>query len=144
VDSLRRSAPVSCATTCHDTSDGARFVSEYYIEGHCFIHGDVVIFLHRPLHEPGVRSLETAPKVDLPAFAALQPFDPSGAYILEAKVRVQDLNTPAVLENGVGQLKSFQQQMKGCVQLELPDRLALNTQVKYKPPPPAPPARRYH
>jgi mediator of RNA polymerase II transcription subunit 18, fungi type len=119
----------------------SRFVSEYYIEGHRFVHGSVVILLHRVLHEPGVRSLQTEPKVDLPAFSALQPFDPSGAYILEAKVRVQDLNTPAVLENGVGQLKAFQQQMKGCVELDLPDRLALDTRVKYKAPT-APPVRR--
>jgi mediator of RNA polymerase II transcription subunit 18 len=113
-------------------------VTEYYIEGHCFVHGDVVIFLHRPLHEPGVRSLETSPKVDLPAFAALKPFDPSGAYVLEAKVRVQDFNNPAVVENGVGQLKALQQQMEGCVKLDLPDRLAMDMRVKYKPPPPVP------
>ncbi|KAF2692286.1 hypothetical protein K458DRAFT_286095 [Lentithecium fluviatile CBS 122367] len=118
-----------------------QFVSEYYIEGHRFVHGNVVIFLYRLLHEPGVRSLETAPKVDLPAFSALQPFDPSGAYMLEAKVRVQDLNTPAVLENGVGQLKAFRQQMKGCVELELPDRLAMDTRVKYNARE-APPVRR--
>lgn len=119
-----------------------RFVSEYYIEGHRYIHGDVVIFLHRVLHEPGVRSLETAPKVHLPSFEALQPFDPSGAYILEAKVRVLDLDNPAVLEDGVGQMAAFQQQMSGCVELAIPDRLGLDTRVKYKPPP-APPVRRF-
>jgi mediator of RNA polymerase II transcription subunit 18 len=49
-------------------------------------------------------------------------------------VRVQDLNTPTVLENGVTQLKTFQQQMKGCVELDLPNRLAMDTRVKYKAP----------
>ncbi|KAF9738759.1 hypothetical protein PMIN06_008963 [Paraphaeosphaeria minitans] len=111
-----------------------QFVSEYYVEGHRFVHGNVVIFLHRILHEPGVRSLETAPKVDPPAFDALKPFDPSGAYIIEAKVRVQDYNNQAVLEDGVNELKGFQKQMKGCVELDIPDRLSLDTRVRYRPP----------
>ncbi|KAF1976003.1 hypothetical protein BU23DRAFT_58523 [Bimuria novae-zelandiae CBS 107.79] len=111
-----------------------QFVSEYYVEGHRFVHGNVVVFLHRILHEPGVRSLETTPKVDPPEFAALKPFDPSGAYILEAKVRVQDYNNQTVLEEGVNELKSFQKQMKGCVELDIPDRLSLDTRVRYRPP----------
>lgn len=94
------------------------------------------MFLHRLLHEPGVRSLETAPRVNPPVFPALQPFDPSGAYILEAKVRVQEYNNQTVLERGVNELKAFQTQMRGCVDLDLPDRLSLDTRVKYKPPPP--------
>jgi mediator of RNA polymerase II transcription subunit 18 len=84
------------------------------------------------LHEPGIRSLETAPKEELPAFAALQPLDPSGAYILEAKIRVYNLNNPVVLEAGVEELKRFQKQMKGCVELDVPERLSLDTRVKYK------------
>jgi mediator of RNA polymerase II transcription subunit 18 len=118
---------ISCVLTSH------RFVSEYYIEGHRFVHENVVILLHRVLHEPGVRSLETAPKEELPAFAALQPLDPSGAYILEAKIRVHDLNNPVVLVAGVEELKRFQKQMKGCVELDVPERLSLDTRVKYKP-----------
>ena len=104
------------------------------MEGNRFVLNNVVVFLHRVLHEPGVRSLETTPKVDPPAFAALKPFDPSGAYILEAKVRVQDLNNQAVVEEGVNELKAFQKQMKGCVELDIPDRLSLDTRVKYRPP----------
>lgn len=58
----------------------------------------------------------------------------SGAYVLEAKVRVQDLSDAGVLEDAVTELKEFQQQMRGCVELVLPDRLSLDTRVKYKPP----------
>lgn len=111
-----------------------RFVSEYYVQGDRLVHGNVVMFLHRILHEPGVRSLEKAPKVHPPALAALQPFDPSGAYILEAKVRVLDFNNQAVLEEAVTELKDFQKQMKGCVELDIPDRLSLDTRVRYRPP----------
>lgn len=85
------------------------------------------------LHEPGVRSLETAPKDDLPAFTDLQPLDGRGMYLLEAKISVQDLNNPVVLEAGVNELKRFQTQMKGCVELTEPERLSLDTRVKYAP-----------
>ncbi|KAF2833829.1 hypothetical protein CC86DRAFT_339421 [Ophiobolus disseminans] len=110
-----------------------RFVTEYYVEGHRFVHGNVIAYLHRVLHEPGVRSLEEAPKTSLPSFSSLQLLDLSGAYMLEAKVRVQDFKEAAVLESGVNELKEFQKQMKGCVELGLPDRLSLDTRVKYKP-----------
>jgi mediator of RNA polymerase II transcription subunit 18 len=110
------------------------FVTEYYVEGHRFILGNVVIFLHRILHEPGVRSVEDAPRTKLPSFAALQLLDLSGAYILEAKVRVQDFKEATILESGVNELKDFQKQMRGCVELSLPDRLSLDTRVKYRPP----------
>jgi mediator of RNA polymerase II transcription subunit 18 len=81
-----------------------------------------------------VRNLEAAPKTSLPPFASLQLLDMSGAYILEAKVRVEDYKEASVLEAAVEELKKFQTQMKGCVELVLPDRLALDTRVKYKPP----------
>lgn len=109
-------------------------MTEFYIEGHRFVKGNVVIFLHRILHEPGVRNLQTEPKSRLPAFEALQLLDQSGTYILEAKVRVQDFKDASVLESGVNELKAFQTSMKGCVELTLPDRLAMDTRVKYKPP----------
>ncbi|KAJ4324432.1 hypothetical protein N0V94_001330 [Neodidymelliopsis sp. IMI 364377] len=117
------------------TSGPNRFVTEYYIEGHRFVHGNVIIFLHRILHEPGVRNLQTEPKVNPPAFDALQLLDQSGTYIVEAKVRVQDFKDASVLESGVDELKRFQTQMRGCVELVLPDRLTMDTRVKYRPPP---------
>jgi len=58
--------------------------------------------------------------------------------VLDATVRIEDFNDAAVLEAGVNELKRFQTQMKGCVNLSLPDRLALDTRVKYKPPQIAP------
>jgi mediator of RNA polymerase II transcription subunit 18 len=55
--------------------------------------------------------------------------------MLNATVRVEDFKDAAVLEAGVAELKRFQTQMTGCVTLGLPDRLALDTRVKYKAPP---------
>jgi mediator of RNA polymerase II transcription subunit 18 len=49
-------------------------------------------------------------------------------------VRIQDFKDATVLESGVNELKEFQKQMMGCVELSLPDRLSLDTRVKYRPP----------
>ncbi|EDU47170.1 rna polymerase ii mediator complex subunit protein [Pyrenophora tritici-repentis] len=115
-----------------------KFIKEYYIEGYRLIHGNVIISLWRILHEPELRNVQTAPKTTLPIWTGLKLLDPSGAYVLDATVRIEDFNDAAVLEAGVNELKRFQTQMKGCVNLSLPDRLALDTRVKYKPPQIAP------
>lgn len=93
-----------------------------------------MISLHRVLHQPGIRSLQEAPKAKLPSFASLELLDPSGAYILEAKVRVQDVRDSNLLDIGADELLAFQKEMKGCVELSIPDRLSLDTRVRYKPP----------
>ncbi|CAG5182151.1 uncharacterized protein ALTATR162_LOCUS10017 [Alternaria atra] len=111
-----------------------QFVTEFYVEGYRFVHGNVVIFLYRILHEPGVRNVQKAPKATLPTWKGLKLLDPSGVYTLQATVRIEDFNNAAVLETGVTELKRFQTQMKGCVNLALPDRLALDPRVKYKAP----------
>lgn len=48
---------------------------------------------------------------------------------------MQDFKDAAVLERGVSELKKFQKDMRGCVELTLPDRLTMDTRVKYRPPP---------
>ncbi|KAL1797382.1 hypothetical protein ACET3X_003988 [Alternaria dauci] len=111
-----------------------QFVTEFYIHGYRFVHGNVVVFLYRILHEPGIRNVQKAPKATLPTWKELKLLDPSGAYTLQATVRIEDFNNAAVLEAGVNELKAFQTQMKGCVNLALPDRLALDPRVKYKAP----------
>ncbi|KAF1939756.1 hypothetical protein EJ02DRAFT_246520 [Clathrospora elynae] len=112
-----------------------RFVREYYVDGHYFVHGNVIILLFRVLWEPALRD-QKVPKVNLPPFAGLTLLDESGTYAIEAKVRVDSdhFNNAAVLDAGVAELKKFQTEMKGCVDLILPDRLCLDYRVKYKPP----------
>jgi mediator of RNA polymerase II transcription subunit 18 len=117
---------------------GNNFVSEYYQEGHRFVYGNINLLLHRVLQEPGVRALETSPKGKLPDFDALKPLDPSGGYLLQATIRVQDLNNPALLDAGVAELQKFKGLMKGCVELLAPDRLVLDTRVKFQKKPVGP------
>ncbi|OCK77415.1 hypothetical protein K432DRAFT_358638 [Lepidopterella palustris CBS 459.81] len=111
---------------------GNNYVSEYYLEGHRFVNQNVVILLHRILQEPGPRPIQTSPQKSLPTFNSLKPLDPSGGYVLQASILVQDLGKPAILDQGVEELKRFKDLMKGCVELDVPDRLLLDTRVKYQ------------
>jgi mediator of RNA polymerase II transcription subunit 18 len=105
------------------------------MDGWRFVHGNVVIFLHRILHQPGLRDVQKAPQATLATWSDLKLFDPSGAFMLNAMVRIEDFEDAALLDAAVDELKQFQAQMKGCVNMDLPDRLMLDTRVKYKPPP---------
>ncbi len=58
------------------------------------------------------------------------PFDLSGAYVLQASVRLQDGNRPESITLGLNELKNIKEMMKGVVDLEPGDRLALDTRVK--------------
>lgn len=98
---------------------------------------NVNIFLYRILHDlvdPDLPSPVDAPTVNIPKFETLKLLDPSGGYTLDARVRVLDFNDSTVLERGVKELKAFQTQMDGCVELSIPDRNELDTRVKYQPP----------
>jgi mediator of RNA polymerase II transcription subunit 18 len=114
-------------------ADNPRFVAEYYQEGHRFVHENIVIHLHRVLRVPGAGPLETSPNTTLPAFDTLKPLDPSGGYLLHAYIRVQDLSSPAILDQGISELTKFKNLMKGCLELEVPDRLLFDTRVKWQP-----------
>lgn len=106
-------------------------MTEYYNDGHRFVHDNIVISIWRPLQEPGARSLLTEPKAVLPAFDILQPLD--GSYLIEAKIRIQEIEKAVVVKAATDELNAFKASMKGCVELFAPERLSLDTRVKYKP-----------
>lgn len=56
--------------------------------------------------------------------------DLSGSYILQASVRVQDGSKPESMTLGITELQAFKEMMKGVVDLEVGDRLAMDTRVK--------------
>ncbi|KAF2117828.1 mediator complex, subunit Med18 [Lophiotrema nucula] len=130
---------------------GNQFVSEYYQDGHLFVHDNIVLLLHRVLAEPAPATTQSTPKERLPSFDSLKPLDSQGTYVLEAKIRLHDRDRKGanekdakgtdVMSKGVEELRRFKNQMKGCVDLTTPDRLLLDTRVKYKPKTLAQPAR---
>lgn len=66
----------------------------------------------------------------IPPLASLRPIDPSNTYILQASIRVQDGGSPEAMTIGMNELKNFKEAMKGVVDMEVGDRLALDTRFR--------------
>ncbi|CAD6591422.1 MAG: Mediator of RNA polymerase II transcription subunit 18 [Alectoria sarmentosa] len=101
-------------------------VSTYTISGHRFTHHSASLVLYRvTLPATAVRSDSTSGG---PPQARL--LDPSGTYILQASVRVQDGSKVETMTKGVNELLGLKETLKGVVELEIGDRLALDTRVR--------------
>lgn len=131
-------ARVSLAGQAKDDS----YSSEYGLDGHRIIHNNVILLLYRLLRPSGLESnnmnkpapgsnIESAKSFnDVPDKSLWTPFDPSGSYILQASVRVQDGSKPEIMTLGINELQAFKDMMKGIIDLEVGDRLAMDTRVK--------------
>lgn len=109
---------------------GYDYISEYVVEGNMFILDDTVLFLHRILnYSPGWLKDPSRPTDSLPPMEQLVPLDPSGTYILQASVTVQDVN-PDMLKAAAHRLLRMKDRLKSVAKLEPADRLALDTRVK--------------
>jgi mediator of RNA polymerase II transcription subunit 18, fungi type len=56
--------------------------------------------------------------------------DPSGAYVLECCVRVEDGGNSKLVQQATGELLAFKKQVEGAIELSVPERLGLDTRVK--------------
>ncbi|KAF2085871.1 hypothetical protein K490DRAFT_45642 [Saccharata proteae CBS 121410] len=115
----------------HSADNVGRYVSEYIDEGHRFVHHNAVIFLHRILCLPV--SGRDSPLPALPALNILQPLDTSGGYVIQVCVRLQDSSKPEIMEKGLAEVMNVKNTLKGVVELEPAERLALDTRLKPKP-----------
>ncbi|KAI9815121.1 MAG: Mediator of RNA polymerase II transcription subunit 18 [Pycnora praestabilis] len=109
---------------------GYTYVTEYVLEGHRVVHKNLILLLHRILRLQGDSTGSLGPKKQTPSPQSLAPLDPSDAYILQASVRVQDGNKPESMTLGINELRGFKELMKGVLDMEVGDRLALDTRVK--------------
>lgn len=112
-----------------DTSS-YRLLGQQYALGHRFVSGNVVIRIFRVLLStqqlPADEILEGPP---LPA-SELNVLDPSGTYVVEVSVRMEDRKKTKITEQAVAELRVFKQSVEGVIDLRVPDRLALDTRVK--------------
>ncbi|KAF2142342.1 uncharacterized protein K452DRAFT_318004 [Aplosporella prunicola CBS 121167] len=107
-----------------------RYVSEYVDEGYQLVHKNAVILLHRILRFPNPDPSIDHPLEKLPPFNNLEPLDKSGGYVLQVTVTLQDGYKPETLEKGNAEIMAFKNLMKGVVELDAADRLAMDTRVK--------------
>ena len=108
------------------TTRHSRHVSSYTISGHRFTHHSISLLLYRIFLPASVE------KNDSTSDGLPQPrlLDPSGTYILQASVRVQDGSKVETMTKGVNELLGLKETLKGVVELEIGDRLALDTRVR--------------
>ncbi|THY26812.1 hypothetical protein D6D01_04334 [Aureobasidium pullulans] len=104
------------------------FVSEFLVEGHRFVHKNTVLTLFRVLRASDMP--QQAPLTSLPALESLKPLDISGAFVLEACVRIDDRTKPDLVSTASDELNAFRDMMKGSVEMKVPERLSLDTRVR--------------
>ena len=108
-----------------------RLLGQQYTLGHRFVSSNVVIRIFRVLlpaqqQLPADKILEGPP---LPV-SELSILDPSGTYVVEVSVRMEDRKNTKIAEQAVAELRVFKQSVEGVIDLRVPDRLALDTRVK--------------
>lgn len=100
----------------------------YVQHGYELIHNNIQLLLIRTLPVPPNQASPHSP-TPAPEPSTLQPLDPSGGYILQASVRLEGTK-PELLSKGTNELLALRETLKGVVDLEAGDRLALDTRAK--------------
>ena len=103
--------------------------STYHLTGHRLTHLSTSILLYRIQ----IPTTPTVPLTNIHSSSLSKEtrlLDPSGGYILQASVRVQDGSKVETMTKGVNELMGLKEMLKGCVELEMGDRLALDTRVR--------------
>ncbi|KAK6524318.1 Mediator of RNA polymerase II transcription subunit 18 [Orbilia ellipsospora] len=101
---------------------GYMLVSEYILAGSYFVYHNIYITLTRTLVPS--KPLSPFPK------EALQPLDSADANVLQASIKVLSANEQETMNKGVEELKMLRNELKGVADLELGDRLSLDTRVR--------------
>jgi mediator of RNA polymerase II transcription subunit 18 len=73
---------------------------------------------------------QSAPLDTLPTLESFNPLDTSGAFLLEACVRIEDRTKPNLVSAASDELNKFRDLMKGSVEMKMPERLSLDTRVR--------------
>lgn len=103
--------------------------SLYYTEGHRLSYNNISIHLYRVLVPTSSAMPSGSDPGDIKR-SDLRLLDESGAYILQASVRVQDGSKVETVQRGASELLGLRETLKGVVELEVVDRLSLDTRVR--------------
>lgn len=107
-----------------------RYVNQFIAPTDRFVNNNVVVRIFNVLSVPeGTGALEPL-DAPTPTLEDCWPVDPSGTYLFEASIRVEDGNNSKLTGQATHELLAFKEQLEGAVDLRVPDRLALDTRVK--------------
>lgn len=110
-----------------------RLSTEFIQEGYRFIRGNIMIQLCRYFELPTSSQPESnsQPRVNLPSFESLIPFDSQGKWIMTASVDVINSTDPDQMLRATDELVALKQAFEGCFAFKLVDRHTLDTRVKF-------------
>ncbi|KAF4313739.1 Mediator complex subunit Med18 [Botryosphaeria dothidea] len=109
------------------------YVSEYIDEGFQFVYQNTTIFLHRILRLPSPEQPRDRPLEILPPLKDLEPLDRSGAFVVQVSIKIHDNYKPETREKAQAELLALKGSLKGVLELDPAERLALDTRVKARP-----------
>ncbi|KAK2749643.1 hypothetical protein FQN57_005865 [Myotisia sp. PD_48] len=109
---------------------GFNYSSEYLVEGDVIILDEIVLFVHRVLNFPPDEKPPVAPRTYLPPLDKMTLLDPTGSYVLQACLTIQDSSSPDLLKAASQRVLALKEQLKSSVKLEPADRLSLDTRVR--------------
>lgn len=112
------------------SADVRRYVNQFVAPTQRFVYNNIIIRISRPYSVPeGHGALEPLDAPILP-LSDCKPVDPSGSYLFEASIRVEDGKNSKLTEAAMTELLSFKKQVEGAIDLRVPERLSLDPRVK--------------
>ncbi|KAG0643853.1 mediator complex, subunit Med18 [Tuber brumale] len=110
---------------------GFMLQTTYFMTVSTLIHNNIIITLSQvllpPPPPPAVPNAQYGNPYPTPG---LQPLDPARSWVLKAAVRVQSHQDVESINTGINELKVFKELMRGMCDLEVAERLALDTRVR--------------
>ncbi|CZT17391.1 uncharacterized protein RCC_03225 [Ramularia collo-cygni] len=104
-----------------------KYRHQYTLSGHQFVAGNIVIRVYR-FHEEEYAGNPINRDLFVPTESNL--IDQSGAWVVEAVVRVEDPSITKIMDAAKRELAHFRVAMEGALDLYAPDRLTLDTRVR--------------
>lgn len=105
-------------------------VTSFLVVGHWFVYGNVLVRLFRVMrlipHDGMAKVGLGTPLRDFER----RPLDESGAWVLEAGVRMEDAGDTAVTNRAQEEMRRLREDLEGAVELRVVDRLSLDTRAR--------------
>lgn len=112
----------------YDDGELFDYIGQQLHTGDFFVHGNVLLRVYRILvmNKPADKPIHA----NFPALKWFNMLDDSGAYIVDASIRLEDRSNSKLADLAVKELMDTKRLLQGAIELYVPDRLSLDTRVK--------------
>jgi hypothetical protein len=100
--------------------------SHHLVHGYRFAHGNKNILLYQNYDLPGENAIDSA----IPHVQQLTPSHKGNPIMMHVYVMIDDSSNPRLYTAANEELTRFKADFEGCVNLEVPPRLSMDTRVK--------------